>query len=580
MKKNSKLQTIALLILPFLIVGGLRVWVVARQTPHLEQIASEIGSIPNFRVGLHPNYSGSALLYFQETESGLGTFFCETATGKTHLLYEEKEKGYRGQFRILGWSPDDSVLAFAILPDGRDPANSGIITLCKGLTGEVITKIPAGGIAGDAQLVWMSSHAFAYSTFTHRSWLMYAEQPDGSWKQTKAVKRIGEGWLANLTRISPHSMAWQNKQTIWSYDFDSGATERVWEASTNQLINFRYPSESGNLLLNCKDHDGGFVAEFRPPLKGFDTNGSIVKVTRSIPASPYARVSMKDGRFIITIKRRSVDRLSGVEESTFDWDGMLFSVDGVIQFSALVGDHLYFVGSRKDGEDELWDYNAKSQSLRQVTSDSHVPFKWAKMSEPIASIYTNNQGGKASYHLWPPVNKVQGKKYPLVIASELHSWDAFQQAAPNAGWFYAHLDRTNANGNAWPEDVAELYRTLSRNADIDTNKVVFIASSAQNASVPQLLEDNLGVKFGLVLHRPAGLSSSLPDTHIKNILILGGTDDKYESAAAAMKLQDDGFDNGNCVSLLIQEGVQHLNRSVASERRDNIEFARFLSQNK
>ena len=86
MKENTKLQTLGLLLLPFLLVGGLRLWALSRQPAHLEQIAAEIGSIPQFRVALHPNYSGSALLFFRETETGLGTYFCETATGKTRLL--------------------------------------------------------------------------------------------------------------------------------------------------------------------------------------------------------------------------------------------------------------------------------------------------------------------------------------------------------------------------------------------------------------------------------------------------------------------------------------------------------------
>ena len=282
MKSKTGLKKTGLLLLPICLVIGLRLWALSGQTPHLEKIVLEIGSIPQYRVGIYPNHSGSNLLFFQETETGLGTFFCETATGKTRLLYDEKEKGYLGRFRLLGWSADDRILAFATMSDSGATNGSGAINICKGDTGEVINSIPAEGYAGDSQFAWLSARSFVYSTFSHRSWLLYAEKPDGSWAQTQVVKRFTDGRLTNLTATSSHSIAWQDKQAVWTYDFARGAMSKVWEATTNQLTGLAFSDKSGNLLFKCKDVAGALLLEFRLP-NSLDATGGIVNMTRQIP---------------------------------------------------------------------------------------------------------------------------------------------------------------------------------------------------------------------------------------------------------------------------------------------------------
>jgi hypothetical protein len=61
-----------------LFVVGWRVWVMAGQR-HLLAVAGEVGSIPQFRERLFASGDGSSLIFYTETERGLGTYFCETA---------------------------------------------------------------------------------------------------------------------------------------------------------------------------------------------------------------------------------------------------------------------------------------------------------------------------------------------------------------------------------------------------------------------------------------------------------------------------------------------------------------------
>ncbi|MEI9963253.1 MAG: hypothetical protein WDM76_19710 [Limisphaerales bacterium] len=130
---------------------------------------------PNTGSEYIPNHTGSSLIFFRETETGLGTFLCETATGKSALLFEEKEKGYRNRFRLLGWSSDDKILVFATLPDAEGTNASGAITVCDGTTGEIITRVSPAAYARDSQFAWLSPRSFVYSTYNHRSWLVYSE---------------------------------------------------------------------------------------------------------------------------------------------------------------------------------------------------------------------------------------------------------------------------------------------------------------------------------------------------------------------------------------------------------------------
>ena len=567
MKSKTGLKKTGLLLLPICLVIGLRLWALSGQTPHLEKIALEIGSIPQYRVGIYPNHSGSNLLFFQETETGLGTFFCETATGKTRLLYDEKEKGYLGRFRLLGWSADDRILAFATMSDSGATNGSGAINICKGDTGEVINSIPAEGYAGDSQFAWLSARSFVYSTFSHRSWLLYAEKPDGSWAQTQVVKRFTDGRLTNLTATSSHSIAWQDKQAVWTYDFARGAMSKVWEATTNQLTGLAFSDKSGNLLFKCKDVAGALLLEFRLP-NSLDATGGIVNMTRQIPNPPRADLDMGLGRF--NFKIRTTPEAAEVK---FAWDGML-------RYYGLGGNGLFFTGNRLNGVPGIWQFDTKSESVRQVASAINTPLKWAKNVEPATGVFTNKAGIQISYHLWQSAHVVPGKKYPLVVGQALNVWNPFQQVAAHAGWFYATTDLTNwiNNTSTWSEDVAGLCGTLPTSFAIDTSKVCFIAYSAQADDALRLFKEKPGMASGMVLFHPAGFS--LSDMPVKQLLLFGGTDDKNSPADHLIKLQDAAVNAGISVRFLLQDGVQHLTRSIAAEREQSLQFGRFLSENK
>ena len=98
-KKRTGLLLIAAVVL---FVVGWRLVAMARQPSNIFKIANEIGSVAQTREGVYPNRSGTSVVFYQETETGLGTYLHVIQTGKTHLLYKQPEKGYGEQYRRIG----------------------------------------------------------------------------------------------------------------------------------------------------------------------------------------------------------------------------------------------------------------------------------------------------------------------------------------------------------------------------------------------------------------------------------------------------------------------------------------------
>jgi hypothetical protein len=165
-------------------VVGWRVVVMARQPTNIFKIANEIGSVAQTREGVYPNRSGSSVVFYQETETGMGTYLHVIQMGKTHLLYEQPEKGYGEQYRRIGWSPDEKYFVYAAFADESDTNGSKAIILCDGNSGETKARIPSEAYARDSQFLWLTPRSFIYSTFSQRSWLVFEQDSSGKWNQS------------------------------------------------------------------------------------------------------------------------------------------------------------------------------------------------------------------------------------------------------------------------------------------------------------------------------------------------------------------------------------------------------------
>ncbi|MGH7942046.1 MAG: hypothetical protein ACREFR_13345, partial [Limisphaerales bacterium] len=429
---NSKLQKrvpgILTVFGSVLFVLAWHLCVIAARPAHIMEIATEIGSIPQYKEELNarelvPSGDGRALVFFKETETGLGTYFWDTDLGKTKFLFEQREKWYAGELDIVSWSPHDRYVACAYKCD-IDPQNpTRNLDIYDGATGEPAKKILA---RWDSKFIWLSDESFAYSTY-NQAWLVLRRAENGAWVQTRVIKRFGDGKLENLVATSPHSVAWRQENEIWTYDFDSGAPRKIWESTTNTLERFAC-ALNGDLLLNCRDENGPLSIRLRKPELG-EKQATVLAGTRRLDPGSNVKLSETHGQYIFLIMQNG-----GENSVRFVWDGMVESY-------ALAGKFLYFVGSYASDPPGIWRYDINAKETARVDSALNKPLKYARGILPEVGTGKNAAGGQFTYHIWAPVNVKTGKKYPLVIGQTHYMWYSYEQIAPNAQWFFAFVDR-------------------------------------------------------------------------------------------------------------------------------------------
>ena len=270
---------LGLVLMTVLVVVGWRLLVIAcnHTPPHWRAIAREIGSIAWFKDDVYPNKEGTRVVFSQETEKGVGVFFCNAGSEKTKLLCEQRENGYSWQrFGMLGWSPDDKFFAYAIPLEHRlnEGQREEQIVVCDGLSGETKAQIP--GDPDLTQIAWLSPQSFAYLTYNQdvRVWMQKA---DGSWSQTHIYTKNANDRLEaienSFTATSENSVAWRKGNEIRTLDFSTSAFKKIWGSDSNTLERFTYSKEAGEYHLICSDKTGWLFVDLDP-------QGSVLDVTR------------------------------------------------------------------------------------------------------------------------------------------------------------------------------------------------------------------------------------------------------------------------------------------------------------
>jgi hypothetical protein len=289
-------------------------------------------------------------------------------------------------------------------------------------------------------------------------------------------------------------------------------------------------------------------------------------MTREDNRTRYVDLSLDHGRYVIAIKTGA-----NSEPTRFVWEGM-------VEYYQLAGDTLFFAGNRANETPGVWQYDLHSAEVRRLCSNQMCDFRYTKIISPLMAIGTNALGRQISYHLWKPDQVIPGKKYPVIISQAHYIWNPNQQVAANGGYYFATVDRATWADNIdnWPEDVLGLYKILATNPNIDTNRVYLTAFSAESADVNQVLAVKPHMCKGVILFNPE-VEPDLSQARLKKMFIVGGKDDDVGSTVEELtRYQDEAAKVGVPVTLIIQGGVQHVARSIATERERTRQFAKFL----
>ena len=575
----SNRMGLGLVLTVFLFVVGWRLLVIAcsHTPPHWHSIAAQIGSVAEFRDALYPNKDGTRVVFSQETEKGVGVFFCDATSEKTELLSEQEEKSYSWQrFGMLGWSPDDKLFAYAVplkhqLNEGQREEQ---IVVCNGLSGEMVAKI--SGDPDLTQIAWLSPQSFAYLTY-NQDVRVWNQKTDGSWAQTRNYTKIASGRLEiienSFTATSESSVAWQKGNEIWALDFSTSTLKKIWESTTNQLEGFTYSRETGEYHLICSDETGWLFVDLDP-------QGSVLDVTRNRKQERYAYSRDEAGTNVFYIKAKADSQPTRVV-----WLGAVEDHRGPIgdyisSGKYLYGDYLYFTGDLPNQPVGLWQYNTQSGIPQYLASGLKHPLVHASIVVPRSGAITNALGKQMSCHVWEPVNVQAGKKYPLLITQTPYVWLSYPHVAAQEGYYFATVarpywsDKTIYN---WPADVMALYTMMAKNPNVDTNRVFLFGMSWDTDFLSQLVSEKSNLWKGAILLNASTLPDLSPWHNPKIFIAAGAAQDGQIDRLT--KYQDTAAELGIPVKLVLQKGVGHTARSVATERERTVQFAKFLVEN-
>jgi len=525
------------------------------------RIVRELCSIPQFKQDLIPNHANTRLVFCQDTERGVGIYFCNTDGGKPRLLCEKIENRLRWQrFTMLGWSPDDSLFACAWPDNNQDKE---FILIFGGTNGEQLAQI--GADQDLYQFAWFTDNSFACSTRTDVRFVV--KQGKNSWEYKRHFEKMAAN-LDNLTAISDHSVAWQEAGAIWLFVFGAEQPQKIWEATTNTLVEFTYARSSGEFILNCSDENGQFIIRFSPGSKGIagterigNQQHDFVSKVKWVDGDPrYAYVNWLNNRG--HWPDLCIQTKPNLDPIRVPWEGW-------IENFSLSGDHLFFTGSENGKLPSIWEYDIKSKTIRCVVDGSTRESAYAKIAAPLIGAVTNALGNAKTYYLWQPAQVSVGEKYPLIITKQFWNWFPYNQIAVNEGYYFAIVDESC---------VAALREALATYPNVDTNRVYLYESSAATAFASELIWENPELWKGAILFSPI----SLPDfskMQNKRMLIIAGKDDDGQFARLS-EYQNQAAASGTPVTLCFLAGADHIPNSVVSERTRARQFARFLSANR
>ena len=508
--------------------------------PGLTKIADEAGTIGKFLGAPFPNKAGTKILFEESTKTGMGVFFCEIPGGHRQLLYVQPEKDYHvHDIRFFGWSPDDEFFAYCRRTNKRE------IVIGSADSAQTITTIPI------SQTIywgaWMSPQTLVY--FDSHGALHEIRQVAGIWHRPVRFKgfRPESGTGANETndtdsgqasiqrmQVFNDSVIWQQDGTLWQCAYDSVSPVKIFESSTNRLLEFSVSAVWPLILLHCESAEGEFLTKFLPA-KG-DLPAQFSEIARIDPKYPATNVVWfngiqgysyltKDGSgnhaFLIKANSDSAPRLQAC---------------GTVKSLSANATQLYVIGTRNLSDDlvGILRYGTNSPEFDCVVPNSEAPPERTAQASALIRSITNALGEKIIYGLRSPAGSLVKKKYPVVIGE---GWIGYQFAVNDCGDYYADVPREHRSYEQWKEDVMAVYQDTIKNPDIDTNRVYVLGISEGASAAADLLESNPTLWYGAILFSPINLPR-VDNLRVRKLLIDSGGADRFLAKDGPEKLSN------------------------------------------
>jgi len=533
---------------------------------HFNAMAREISSIGAFRVAPLVNHSGTKLIYARETEDGIGLFLMNLATRQCHLVgaVDRAVSIPDNSFKLIGWSPDDSRLAFAV-----DSKQDQTITICDGDSGALQKTFPLCDNAKQKdfsmldevkEAVWLTGDSLLLMDSFHSLYLLNIKT--SRMEELHGYTSLNGSPPYALARMSDHGIAYVDDGNVWSLDISTRQTQQL-TCLTNATIEWLDYSPAKMAFLFCLTEPGS-----KRSLYQFDLN-----------TTNLTRLTDTD-----TLKGQWIDGDTGIAYVGMANNSTYFLAIKP-RYNALrtnlFGEHIlaYSVAPRKDKvyafaaiDQEpfsLWEYDIASQNLRNVVSGTNQPFVFSKI---IPRSYGVAVKDNVPYYILTPPKMKARKKYPVVIDQpSAPYYDSGSQFLANAGIIYVSIYRDG------PEPILAVYDQLLKNRNVDPHRIYLAGLSLRTAVVAGLVDEHPGLLRGVILLSPVAfprIQDNVKD--FPSIFISIGDEDFKQSQNATERFARDACRQLIGTKIIHHSNATHILNSTKLERERYEAVAKFI----
>jgi hypothetical protein len=530
-----------------------------RRPAHLYAPALECAAAADFYCLPTVDRSGGRVAFWQNTESGMGIFLYDSATGKSHLvqafaLGSFKERTTAPDPRrscLLPWSPDDTTFAFTrnvgVMED-----NVQQMLLCHAATGEVevlpmavITRNPTA----NSFFAWLTADSFVYVD-ENGNWHRVQRSGARPWEDTIwAAVSPAQGAPVFLAAISTNQVVWRQNNTLWTLEVGAAGTPRLfYEFNTNKLgvvTGISFSPATDQFLLSCQTKE---VETLWALPAGEEVPGNPVLLQTSW--SIRNAVPVNDGKgYACIARKRRFQELALQPDAKADVTRLFTrgNVAGLVPSAN--GRKLFVLGvASNEFSQSIWSYDLEAAALTCVAPCLEHP-RYATGSTSIDGSLILPSGRNISFSISLPVHldRRRSRRFPLIISGEYLS--GYSSMFANCDVIHVYEGRKGwekADNQEWETNTWALYNYLAASPFVDKNQVYLGAASRESYLLNDLLIQHPNSWKGVLLLNP----TELPDVavlasawHPPKIFISAGTEEA------------DGNENGIKKFLLITDPV-------------------------
>lgn len=512
-----------------LIVGGLYLRDRASLPRHLGARLNEIYFNGEFRDAPVSNHAGTALLYAQDSTTGIDIFLLDLKTLQRTCLQTVKaaDMAQVRAFKLCGWSPDDRYVAFAVAQADRRDRH---LVLCDGNTGRQEYSFDVDDSV--EQGTWLSTNCLILLDHSEN---LYSFDAVGR-KSPIKLRQLGSGNPTySLVADSDQSIAYTDDGNVWTLNISDRQPLQLTHLTNSTLQWLDYSKNSKQYLFGCQNpitKGKRFLYKFNP-LAGTNAQLALLVANDVLngrwlqDGNGYAWVGTdRKGNFLAV---EAAD--PALRTNLFNWS--LYGDTGDVRAYGISpkGDKLYAIGAVYSYYcgDNIWEYNVASRTLRNVTPGMH-PAVYSQQIVSVQAWTTNSSGNRVDYFYVPPGGLNPHKRYPMVMTQ--YSWgryDQNSQAMANAGIFcvsqnYYGQDSLSPSSPDFQNTLA-VYRDMLRNPNVDPHRIYICGESASSTGACQLVETYPDLWRGLILLSPVSFPNPM-ERRLQSVFISEGDEEE------------------------------------------------------